>query len=307
VIAIPELLWSMAGSATETSKFFEWHLRNFGWEKGTNDFYWFWFINTGILIPLLLAGLFLAYFPQNIEDPKTQEKKRKGHKHKQEHDELASEHSPFTTHRSPLLWFYIPFAFLFVVSNAAKLAPWEWDNIKVLIYWFVGSIPLVAFAIAWIWQKQDVLFKIAAGLCFVALIASGALDVWRVVSAQINYKVFDKDAVEIAKQIKVRTPPDAVFLNAPTYNTAIALTGRQSLMRYPGHLGSHGIDYGERESDVKRIYQGAADATGLMEKYGVNYVIVSPEERNLGSINEQFFSRYPIMAESGQYKVYKIK
>ena len=146
-----------------------------------------------------------------------------------------------------------------------------------------------------------------AAVCFVLLIASGALDVWRTVSAQINYKVFDKDAVEIAEQIKRRTDRRAMFLNAPTYNTAIVLSGRRSLMRYPGHLSSHGIEYGGRESDVKRMYEGGDAAMKLMEKYGIEYVLISPEERNTSSLNEQFFSRFPVAAESGQYRVYKIK
>jgi hypothetical protein len=79
------------------------------------------------------------------------------------------------------------------------------------------------------------------------------------------------------------------------------------LMRYPGHLGSHGIDYGKRESDVKRIYQGAPEALPLLEAYGINYIVVSPEERNAGGVNEQFFGQFTIAAEAGQYRVYKVR
>jgi hypothetical protein len=149
--------------------------------------------------------------------------------------------------------------------------------------------------------------KTIAVACFVVLIASGTLDVWRTVSDQINYKVFDKDAVEIADQIKRRIEPKALFLNAPTYNTAVVLTGRRSLMRYPGHLSSHGIDYATRESEVKAMYQGGDGAMKLMDEYAIDYVLISPEERNLGNVNEQFFTRFPIAAESGQYRVYKIR
>src|SRR4030095_13711023 len=170
-------------------------------------------------------------------------KKKEGRSQARAEGQIHTEdHSRFTVHHSPLLWFYTPFAFLFIISNVAKLAPWEWDNIKVLIYWFVVSIPFVAYLISWLWQKQTSWMKAAAAICFVVLIASGILDVWRTVSAQINNKVFDKDAVEVAHQIKLRSDRRALFLNAPTYNTAIALTGRRSLMRYPGHLASHGIN-----------------------------------------------------------------
>ena len=296
VIAVPELLWSMAGSASETSKFFAWH---FGWDKGDKNFFWFWFMNTGILIPTLAAGVYLGFLPQRRKDAKKKGKKEK-------HRGPDETNSPLSTHHLALLQFYLPFALLFLVSNTAKLAPWEWDNIKVLIYWFVGSLPFVALAIAWLWQREQPWWRAAATIVFVVLTAAGALDVWRSVSGQINNKVFDRDAIEIARQIKVRTPPDAMFLNAPTYNTAVVLSGRQSVMRYPGHLSSHGIDYAERESDVKRIYLAAPEATNLLEKYGVTHVLISPEERSL-SPNEQFFSRYPVVAEAGQFKVYKIR
>jgi hypothetical protein len=302
IVAVPQLLWSVSGSASETTKFFAWH---FGWDKGDQNFFWFWLTNAGLFIPLLLAGLYLT--SNEDEEQSSSQVSKDAKSAKRTKSKTGNSQDPSTAYRPQLLWFFLPFAFLFLVSNTAKLAPWEWDNIKVLIYWFVGSLPFVALFISWVWRKENAAMKTVAALCFIVLIASGALDVWRTVSGQINYKVFDKDAVEIAKQIRVRTPAKTLFLNAPTYNTAIALTGRQSLMRYPGHLSSHGIDYGERESDVKRIYQGDPAATQLLDKYGIAYVLVSPEERNLGPVNDQFFSRFPVVVESGQYRLYKIK
>jgi hypothetical protein len=304
LMAVPELLWSISGSASETGKFFAWH---FGWHKGEMDFFWFWFTNAGLFIPMLLIGLYFVFIRQGSSSESDLPQSRKAAKRAKSVSNDEKENSPLTVHHSPLLFFYLPFAFLFVVSNAAKLAPWEWDNIKVLIYWFIGSIPFVALLLSWLWRNKATWLKTAGGICFVILIASGALDVWRSVSGQINYKVFDKDAIELAEQIKRRTNPKAMFLNAPTYNTAIVLTGRRSLMRYSGHLLSHGINYAGREADVKRMYQGGDAAVKLMEKYGIDYVLISPEERNLGGVNEQFFGRFPVAAESGQYRVYKIR
>jgi hypothetical protein len=298
VIAVPELLWSMSGSATRATEFFEFH---FGWDAGQTNIFWFWVKNTGIFIPLIVAGIYFAYFPQTREDAKPRKSKKEKLKgHKEGGDSLV------VIHHALILLFYLPFVFLFLISNIAKLAPWEWDNIKVLIYWFVGSIPFVVLVLTWMWHKSTAL-KIAATACFVVLIFSGALDVWRTVSGQINYRVFDADAVTLANRIKASTQPNALFLNAPTYNTAIALTGRRSLMRYPGHLSSHGVDYRQREDDVKQMYRGGPATLGLLEKYGIEYVLMSPEERNTLGPNEVFFSRYPVVAEAGQYKVYKVR
>jgi hypothetical protein len=283
VVAVPQLIWSITGSATETTKFFAWH---FGWDSGNTNVLWFWIKNTGLFFPLLALGIYLFSFPLNRKDAK---------------DEVRKDGKPLT-----LLLFYIPFAVLFIISNAAKLAPWEWDNIKVLIYWFVGSLPFVAFALSWLWRGGTAL-RIAAAACVLVLVASGALDVWRTVSGQNKIGVFDADAVRIADRIKRSTHAKAIFLNAPTYNSAIVLTGRQSLMRYPGHLSSHGIDYAAREQDVKTMYAGGPRAEELLNKYGIEYVLISPEERNTMSANQGFFGRYPVAAEAGQYKVYKVR
>jgi hypothetical protein len=154
--------------------------------------------------------------------------------------------------------------------------------------------------------RQETAWKVVGGLCVFVLTASGGLDVWRTVSRQINYPVFSANAMEVADRIRAVTPPRSMFLNAPTYNTAVVLTGRRSLMRYPGHLSSHGIDYGQREEDVKRMYRGGPDAPALLEKQGIEYVMISPEEREMNP-NAAFFARFPIVAQYGDYRVYKIK
>jgi hypothetical protein len=204
-----------------------------------------------------------------------------------------------------LILFYIPFLFLFIVSNLVKLAPWQWDNIKVLIYWYVLSLPFVVLALSWAWRQRGWMAG-AAALVFLSMVFSGGLDVWRTASGQVRHWVFEPDAVTAALRIRASTPPDSVILNAPTYNSAIVLTGRVSVMRYPGHLGSHGIDYKPREEDVKAIYRGGPEAVELLRKYGVDHVLISPEERRLVSPNEAFFARYPLAAEAGQYRLYKV-
>lgn len=282
IVAVPELVWAMTGTATESTKFFEVF---FGWDKREANFAWFWFINTGLLFPALAVGIWVYLTGGKLI--------------KKEGEQTGS--GP-----RELLLFYIPFAFLFILSNSAKLAPWEWDNIKILIYWFAGTLPFVALAIAWAWEHSKHL-KIAAAVSVFILVAAGSLDVWRSVSGQIKYGVFEPDAVKIAELIRQKTDPKAIFLNGPTFNSPVVLSGRQSVMRYSGHLASHGIDYYPRETEVKAIYSGSATADTLLAKYNVDYVIMTPEERNQLKANEEFFKKFPVVAEAGQYKVYKVK
>ena len=290
LVAVPQLLWVMTGSATHLTEFVGWH---FGWDKRNENFLWFWIKNTGIFIPLLIAGIFLMLPAPN--------------------DEVAGEETATVQARTPderrrtnLLLFTIPFLLCFVVSNVVKLAPWEWDNIKILIYWFVASLPIVALVLARAWNHSKITKILAVG-GLIVLTFAGALDVWRTISGKINSNVFSRDSVAVAEQIKQKTAANALFLNAPTFNSAVVLSGRRSLMRFSGHLSSYGIYYYEREAEVKRIYAGDATAEILLNKHGIEYVLISPEEKYNLTVNEDFFRRFPIVAQVGEYRVYQIK
>src|SRR5215204_4455997 len=56
VIALPQLLWSTSHSAVDASSFFAWEM---GWDHGKDNPIWFWFKNTGLFIPLVLAAVFM--------------------------------------------------------------------------------------------------------------------------------------------------------------------------------------------------------------------------------------------------------
>ncbi|HMO79188.1 MAG TPA: hypothetical protein PKD24_00215 [Pyrinomonadaceae bacterium] len=303
-VAVPMLLWSMSGSATNASEFIGWH---FGWDKREDNFLWFWLKNTGLVIPLVAVGLYLMFEvvrpPANaVAEPELKPSAKKKKKAK----EKPTAAGPTPTNARSLLMFYVPFAAIFMICNAAKLAPWEWDNIKLLIYWYLVSIPFIAYAVSFAWRQAGA-WKGVAAAAFALLIFSGSLDVWRTLSGAVNYEIFSADAVEAAEKIKDATEKDSLFLNAPTYNSTVVLTGRRSLMRYSGHLQSHGIDYRQREADVKTMYAGGPQAEKLLREYGIEYVLISQEERNTLQANEEFFSRFPVVVETGQNKVVKVR
>src|SRR5437868_2227647 len=270
IIAIPQLLWSTHGSAVSTKAFIGW---DFGWGHGDENVLWFWLKNTGFFIPLLIAAL------------------------------LWKTDKYFIPRR--LLLFYLPFTLCFIVPNLIKFAPWIWDNIKILFYWWIASAPIVALLLARLWEGK-VWNRVIAGALFVVLTLAGALDVSALVTRQGEYQEFDRDGVAFAEMIKQQIPPRAMILHAPIHNTPIYLTGRRSLMGYPGHIWTHGIDSGPREADIKRIYAGSPNAPALLAKYGVDYVVVDPQEGSVMPVNDAFFSRYPEITTIGEYHLYKL-
>ena len=271
MIAIPQLLWSTHGTAVSTRAFLAWQ---FGWDRSDENFFWFWLKNTGLFIPLLITALLWK-----TEDYLVPRK---------------------------LLFFYLPFTLCFIVPNLVKLAPWIWDNVKILFYWWLASAPIVALLLARLWEGKA-WHRTLAGSLFIVLTLAGALDVFALMTRQGEYQEFDRDGINFAELIKQQTPPRATILHAPVHNTPVFLTGRRSLMGYPGHIWTHGLDFGPRETEIKRIYAGAPDAESLLAKYGVDYVVIDPQEHSLMKVNSDFFKRYPEVANTGEYHLYKIK
>jgi hypothetical protein len=271
LIAAPQMWWATRESAARAGSFFGWQ---FGWDRGQQDAFWFWFKNTGLFIPLLVGA-------------------------------LAWRGRSGAVVPKRLLLFYLPFTLLFVISNAGKISPWVWDNIKVLYYWYIASVPLVALLLARLWRLHAAA-RVAAVVLLLTLTAAGALDVWRVVSKASEQREFDRAGIAFAEIIKTETPPRSLILHAPTYNHPVYLTGRRALMGYAGHLWSQGIDYAPREAELRRMYAGAPDAESLLAKHGVEYVVVSPLERTATRVNEQFFRRFTKVGETGGYSLYKV-
>jgi hypothetical protein len=193
----------------------------------------------------------------------------------------------------------------FVVPNAVKLAPWVWDNIKVLFYWFVGFVPVVAFLLARM-LKSTMGVRFAGVALVLALTLAGGLDVWRAVSGQTVYGEFDRDALALAAQIRSQTPPHAIFLNAPIWNSTVFLTGRPTLLGYDGHVWSRGLAYADRAADIRRIYAGEPDADALLSAYGIDYILVTPIERGTLTVNDAYIGTFTKVAEAGEYALYEV-
>ncbi len=260
VIALPQLWWSTHGSEVKSSTFFAFA---FGWDSALEDYFnyhlaagtlqtmpWvrtviertpdvvlFWLKNTGLMFPLLITAF--AWRGKR----------------------------PVVSRR--LLLYYLPFTLCFIIPNFMTLAPWVWDNIKVLFYWWVASAPIVALVLARLWRR-DWSLRVLSAACFVALVFAGALDVIGIVARTGEYQLFDQNGIQFAELVKQQTNPRALIVHAPVHNTPIFLTGRRSLMGYPGHIWTHGLEFAPREAEIKRVYAGAPDADAVLRKYHVD-------------------------------------
>ncbi len=264
-LAAPQMWW-LKGTPVRDS-LFKFELWK---EAGESSLLTFWSVNAGIFLALLIAAL-LTY--KSIE-PR-------------------------------LKRFYLPFLLWFLVPNVLSLAPWPWDNIKVLIYWSLASCPLVAIMLSYLFTRRFAVLP--ATLIFIALTLAGGLDVVRALSPAENIRLFGKEELELASILREKTPPRSVILHAPIHNSVAALSGRQSIMGYPGHLWTHGINYRQREAEVLSAYRGGLETSEFLSRFNVAYVVIGPVERSQLFADENYFAqRYPLAIDHGGYRVYQV-
>ena len=253
---------------------------SFGWMAGKENFLWFWLKNTSLFWPVVIGGFAVIFVRANG--------------------------------RSPLrLGFYVlPFLILFLLPNLVLFAPWNWDNIKILIYWFLGTTPVAALALTYLYENGHfkILSKAGFFIIMFVLTVAGGIDVFRYAIAPISgWKEFSAEEVKLANRISIETPPHAIFLNAPIFNHPVFLSGRKSLMGYPAHIWSHGYnDAHRREQDIQTILKGKSDAIALINTYKPSYVTIGPHEKRIG-VNKVFFdTNYPCVITTENYKIYDL-
>ncbi|MFN0109298.1 MAG: hypothetical protein ACKVZH_10635 [Blastocatellia bacterium] len=269
VLALPQALY-LSGTQVKNELF---KLKLF-WEAGDTNPALFWAANAGLFI-LLLAICLLANRLATLRQAK----------------------------------FYLPFALWFIVPNVIKLAPWDWDNIKVFVYWALASCVFAALPLALLLAHRFKALKLIGVALLAVLILSGAIDVIRALSPIENVGLFSQADLEVAELIRQRTPPRSMILHAPIHNSVVALTGRQSVMGYPGHLWTHGIAYGSRENEVKTIFRGGVESARPLAALGVEYVVIGPAERGGEmTVAENYFAEsFPVVINHAGYKVYRVK
>lgn len=215
-----------------------------GWMSKNYNFIFYWIKNTGFIIPTVIFGFF-------IRAPKILKILAAGG------------------------------AVIFIAANIWLFAPWEWDNFKLLVYWFLFSLPLVSFVAIRLIKKSIVSFKILIVLLLAMQMLSAALDIWKISlptsSQSYEWMEWDNVKIEIAKDIQKFTQPNQIILTAPVHNSPVALSGRTQYLGYPAHIWSHGGNPWQREQAIKEFYEGKIK---ILPEPMPKYILVGPDEHN---------------------------
>jgi hypothetical protein len=140
-----------------------------------------------------------------------------------------------------------------------------------------------------------------------AAVLAGMLDVWRVALPVRSYLLFGPAALAVAERIAEVTPPRAIILHAPAYNSPVPLSGRRSVLGYEGHIWSQGLDQGRRADLLKDAYEGREGAESTLRQLGVEYVFVGPQERQAYQLGETFLDRLPVVIDGEAYRLHRLR
>ena len=204
---------------------------------------------------------------------------------------------------STLRRFYLAFTGLLIISLLIVFSPNDYDNLKLIYYWYAATAVLVASWLVRLISKNRIL-AILATVLILASISSGGLAM--LYELQSRKLMFDRDEVAAAEFLRAQTAPRSLFLTAPSlHQPVLSLAGRAIVRGPTAWLWSHGYPFAEREADVRAIYAGRDDTVELLRYYRVDYVYLGPRERQELSANQEFFDRtFPLLYRNAEILVY---
>lgn len=208
--------------------------------------------------------------------------------------------------RRPLRRFYLGGLAVLAAAEFIVFQPNEYDNNKLLFFWFMLCCLLAADALCdWLAliPKRGVRAVLATGAAVVCLL-SGVLTVGREIVS--NYQVFSADGMTVAEYIDDNAARDALFLTGTEHlNPVVCLAGRSIVCGSSLYIYYHGMDYGVQEAAVRELYEAPSEA--VLAQWGVGYVFISSYERANYAVDAAWYAaRYPVWYRLGEYTIYRV-
>jgi hypothetical protein len=232
--------------------------RDAGWSEG---FIWFW-RNFGVSFVVLVATLSFIVSSRKLLIKR---------------GEAAPEQMGRSAWDEGLI-----LAGVFLFFSFVMLAPWEWDNVKVLLWPWVllfalagrGLLQLASLKTSWIWS-----FVTWVGIA--TAFSSGIITIsksWEKPQTK-SVKLWTLEQIADGQAVLARAPSAAVFAAAPTPVHILAYFGRLRAVGYNGHLWSHAIDYRASEEALTVLMTGAEGWQEAAKQLRITHIYWGPEER----------------------------
>ena len=170
--------------------------------------------------------------------------------------------------------FVLPAIVIFAAGYFFKTAPWEWDNLKLMVWGYFLILPFLWSDIIGRWA-----FPERAAMC-IALFGSGFVTLLGGLSAgHPGFGLIERARLDYAGAALRPLPVEARFASYPTYNHPVLLQGRKVVLGYPGHLWTEGFNSGDASNRLTELMNGAANWREAAKALGVRYVFWGQDEK----------------------------
>jgi hypothetical protein len=271
--------------------------------------YWgFWVANTGVALPVCVVVLVAALL--------SGVRGRVG----------AAGRRVVAIFPSDLLRVCLGLVAVFAVANVVVFQSWDWDNTKLLAYWYLGAALLVGNLVARWWRRRW--RRVAAAAIATTVMLTGVLVLarllpWTPAADAVGgpYTVAGVADIRVATAVEQATAPNAVFLTEGRPNDPLlTVAGRTSLLGYYGWLWSYGTDFGTRYNDVRTMLEGCSSTPRaqcpvfpLLRRYTVDYVEIDSRLTSPGVVDSRTSpgwwaaQGFPVVARSADITVYDVR
>lgn len=200
---------------------------------------------------------------------------------------------------------------IFLAAEFIQFQPNEYDNNKLFYIWYMLCAVLAAdYGLSLLDRLKGLRARpVIAVLCAILCFSTGLLAVAR--EMRSDYEMFPRREVEAAVFIEDNIPQDAVFITSAQHiNFVSSLAGRRIVCGPDLWLTFHGYNNSERHQDVSAFYASPLDHMDVLEKYGVDYILVSDREQGEMAVNTRVFEYlFPKVYENedayGKLTIYK--
>ena len=284
-------LLKLVGAAVLPAVFFVWlttdHMRagsildwHFGWTQTVGDFkmefFLFWLFNFGAFLPLAIALVWIVA--------------------QQEGDRPRSGKLELSIDAA-----YLAAAILiFLLSLCVKTAPWEWDNIKLLIWAYFITLPILWERLLRRWPAPA-----RAGVCIIMFFSGFVSLIGGLAVNKGGYELANRSEVDFVAAAVRRLPVEARFAGFPTYNHPLLLNGRKMVCGYGGHLWTQGINSTDVENKLRNLMLGQGDWKKAARELQVRYLFWGNlEKANYAASTRPWEKQLPLVAQGGWGSIY---
>ena len=244
------------------------------------SFVQFWSDNFGIFIPLALLLIGICGWRAW----------KSGFKWNQESSEAIA--------------FLLPALAIFVSGLLFQFAPWQWDNLKLMMWAYFLVLPFL-------WKDLIAHWNVPArALVCMALFGSGFISLFGGLSVgRPGFGIANRIELAAVGDAIQRLPVEARFAAYPTFNHPLLLEGRKLVLGYPGHLWSQGFaGYGGVNNSLQQLMQGAENWREIARDLHVRYIFWGREEMsNYAASRRPWEATAPVVASGPWGAIYDLE